>query len=102
MGQSVGRGKKKFIKTSKRPSRIDSHSWLYLRITRGVFKTLDTQAAHGVNYIGSQGWGAERGQRTRRRSFLQLLSDFSVLPGLALAALRVLQRFHQLLTLRGA
>ena len=94
--------KKKCIKTSKRPSRIDSHPWLHLRITWRVFKTLDTQAAHEVNYIGSQGWGAERGQRAKRQSFLQLLSDFSVLPGLASAALRVLRRFHQLLTSRGA
>lgn len=48
LGQFVGR-EKKCSMISKRPSSIDSHSWLHLRITWGVFKILDAWAAHEVN-----------------------------------------------------
>lgn len=100
LGQFVGR-EKKFSMISKRPSSIDSHSWLHLRLTWGVFKTLDARAAHEVNNTRSQRCGMEREWRARRQTFSGL-SDFRVLPGLALVALRVLGRSPQLITLLGA
>ena len=49
----------------------------------------------------SQRCGVERGQRARHQTFSGL-SDFRVLPGLALVALRVLGRSPQLIALLGA
>ena len=100
LGQFVGR-EKKCSMISKRPSSIDSHSWLHLRITWGVFKILDSQAAHEVNNTRSQRCRVERGRRARRQTFSGL-GDFCVLPGLALVTLRVLGRSPQLIALLGA
>ena len=67
LGQFVGR-EKKCSMISKRPSSIDSHSWLHLGITWGVFKILDAWAAHEVNNIRSQRWGVERERRARSQT----------------------------------
>ena len=67
LGQFVGREKKRSM-ISERPSSIDSHSWLHLGITWGVFKILDTRAAHDVNNIRSQRWGVERERRARSQT----------------------------------
>ena len=87
---TICRQRKKCSMISKRPSSIDSHSWLHLGITQGVFKILDARAAQEVNNIRrGGGW---RGNREPGVRHCQVLSDFSALPGLVVVALRVLGR----------